>query len=98
VLLYTDGLTEARHNGELVGLDRVSAALGAFTKPHRPRRSPFCARASPTTPLARSPTISVSSPPASPGATEALRKRRADLDPPLILGGRMGPEQRSDRY
>jgi serine phosphatase RsbU (regulator of sigma subunit) len=28
VLLYTDGLTEARHDGELFGLDRVSAALG----------------------------------------------------------------------
>jgi serine phosphatase RsbU (regulator of sigma subunit) len=27
VLLYTDGLTEARHDGELFGLDRVSAAL-----------------------------------------------------------------------
>jgi serine phosphatase RsbU (regulator of sigma subunit) len=28
VLLYTDGLTEARHDGEFFGLDRVSAALG----------------------------------------------------------------------
>jgi serine phosphatase RsbU (regulator of sigma subunit) len=28
VLLYTDGLTEARHDGDLFGLDRVSAALG----------------------------------------------------------------------
>jgi phosphoserine phosphatase RsbU/P len=30
VLLYTDGLTEARHDGELFGLDRVSAALGGL--------------------------------------------------------------------
>ena len=28
VLLYTDGLTEARHDGELFGLDRVTAVLG----------------------------------------------------------------------
>jgi serine phosphatase RsbU (regulator of sigma subunit) len=28
LLLYTDGLTEARHDGELFGLDRVRAALG----------------------------------------------------------------------
>jgi sigma-B regulation protein RsbU (phosphoserine phosphatase) len=28
VLLYTDGLTEARHDGEFFGLDGVSAALG----------------------------------------------------------------------
>ena len=28
VLLYTDGLTEARHNGNVFGLDGVSAALG----------------------------------------------------------------------
>jgi sigma-B regulation protein RsbU (phosphoserine phosphatase) len=35
VLLYTDGLTEARHGGELFGLDGVRAALGG---PHK--RSP----------------------------------------------------------
>ena len=28
MLLYTDGLTEARHDGEFFGLDGVSAALG----------------------------------------------------------------------
>jgi len=33
VLLYTDGLTEARHDGELFGLDRVSAALGDLHQP-----------------------------------------------------------------
>jgi phosphoserine phosphatase RsbU/P len=30
VLLYIDGLTEARHDGEMFGLDRVSAALGGL--------------------------------------------------------------------
>lgn len=33
VLLYTDGLTEARHDGELFGLDGVSAALGSLQRP-----------------------------------------------------------------
>ena len=33
VLLYTDGLTEARHDGELFGLDRVSAALACLRRP-----------------------------------------------------------------
>jgi serine phosphatase RsbU (regulator of sigma subunit) len=33
VLLYTDGLTEARHDGELFGLDRVSAALAGLRGP-----------------------------------------------------------------
>ena len=33
VLLYTDGLTEARHDGKLFGLDGVSAALGGLQKP-----------------------------------------------------------------
>lgn len=33
VLLYTDGLTEARHDGELFGLERVSAALGSIQNP-----------------------------------------------------------------
>jgi sigma-B regulation protein RsbU (phosphoserine phosphatase) len=33
VLLYTDGLTEARHDGELFGLERVSAALGGLREP-----------------------------------------------------------------
>jgi serine phosphatase RsbU (regulator of sigma subunit) len=33
VLLYTDGLTEARHDGELFGLDRVSAALTGLRRP-----------------------------------------------------------------
>ena len=35
LLLYTDGLTEARHDGELFGLERVSAALEGLH-----RRSP----------------------------------------------------------
>jgi len=33
VLLYTDGLTEARHEGEFFGLDGVSAALGKLHTP-----------------------------------------------------------------
>jgi serine phosphatase RsbU (regulator of sigma subunit) len=33
VLLYTDGLTEARHDGELFGLDRVSATLAGIHAP-----------------------------------------------------------------
>ena len=33
VLLYTDGLTEARHDGELFGLDAVSAALAGLQTP-----------------------------------------------------------------
>lgn len=33
VLLYTDGLTEARHESELFGLDRVSAVLAGLNRP-----------------------------------------------------------------
>jgi serine phosphatase RsbU (regulator of sigma subunit) len=33
VLLYTDGLTEARHDGQLFGLDGVSAALAGLHRP-----------------------------------------------------------------
>lgn len=33
VLLYTDGLTEARHDGEMFGSGRVSAALGGLDRP-----------------------------------------------------------------
>jgi serine phosphatase RsbU (regulator of sigma subunit) len=33
VLLYTDGLTEARHAGELFGVDAVSAVLGGLRAP-----------------------------------------------------------------
>ena len=33
VLLYTDGVTEARHNGELFGLDGLTAALGELRNP-----------------------------------------------------------------
>jgi serine phosphatase RsbU (regulator of sigma subunit) len=33
VLLYTDGLTEARHDGKLFGLDGVSAALSGLHNP-----------------------------------------------------------------
>ena len=33
LLLYTDGLTEARHDGELFGLERVSAALESLHMP-----------------------------------------------------------------
>ena len=32
-MLYTDGLTEARHDDELFGLDGVSAALGELQNP-----------------------------------------------------------------
>jgi serine phosphatase RsbU (regulator of sigma subunit) len=82
VLLYTDGLTEARHDGEMFGLNGVSAALGGLHKPHRPRRSPPCGPASPTSPTARSPTISASSPPASPN--RAPPRRCANVEPTLI--------------
>jgi serine phosphatase RsbU (regulator of sigma subunit) len=37
VLLYTDGLTEARRDGKQFGLDGVSAALGGLRKPPRRR-------------------------------------------------------------
>jgi len=33
VLLYTDGLTEARHDGKMFGLERVSAALEGLHEP-----------------------------------------------------------------
>jgi serine phosphatase RsbU (regulator of sigma subunit) len=33
VLLYTDGLTEARHDDQMFGLDGVSAALGGLRRP-----------------------------------------------------------------
>jgi len=33
VLLYTDGLTEARHDGQMFGLDGVSAALAGLHRP-----------------------------------------------------------------
>jgi serine phosphatase RsbU (regulator of sigma subunit) len=33
VLLYTDGLTEARHHGQLFGLERVTATLGELDDP-----------------------------------------------------------------
>ena len=33
MLLYTDGLTEARRDGELFGLDGVSAVLGELENP-----------------------------------------------------------------
>ena len=33
VMLYTDGLTEARHDGELFGLGRVRATLGELADP-----------------------------------------------------------------
>ena len=33
VLLYTDGVTEARHNGELFGLDGLTAALAELQNP-----------------------------------------------------------------
>jgi serine phosphatase RsbU (regulator of sigma subunit) len=33
VLLYTDGLTEARHDDEMFGLAGVSAALGGLHQP-----------------------------------------------------------------
>jgi phosphoserine phosphatase RsbU/P len=33
VLLYTDGLTEARRDGRLLGLDAVSAVLAGLHRP-----------------------------------------------------------------
>ncbi|WP_028065093.1 PP2C family protein-serine/threonine phosphatase [Solirubrobacter soli] len=33
VLLYTDGLTEARHDGQMFGVDGVSAVLGGLHRP-----------------------------------------------------------------
>lgn len=33
VLIYTDGLTEARRDGKLFGLDAVSAVLGSLQSP-----------------------------------------------------------------
>ncbi len=33
MLLYTDGLTEARHDGKPFGLDGVSAALDSLQEP-----------------------------------------------------------------
>jgi serine phosphatase RsbU (regulator of sigma subunit) len=33
VLLFTDGLTEARHDGHMFGLAGVSAALGGLHRP-----------------------------------------------------------------
>jgi serine phosphatase RsbU (regulator of sigma subunit) len=33
VLLYTDGLTEARHGGKVFGLEAVSAALSGLQAP-----------------------------------------------------------------
>ena len=33
MLLYTDGLTEARHDGELFGLEAVSAVLAGLHHP-----------------------------------------------------------------
>ena len=49
LLLYTDGLTEARRDGELFGLERVSAALEGLHRPSRSKRSPCCAHALPST-------------------------------------------------
>jgi serine phosphatase RsbU (regulator of sigma subunit) len=33
ILLYTDGLTEARHDGKQFGLDAVSSALDGLHRP-----------------------------------------------------------------
>jgi serine phosphatase RsbU (regulator of sigma subunit) len=92
-VLYTDGLTEARHDGETFGLNGVSAALGGLHKPS-PTEAVAASHATPTSPTARSPTISASWPPASPDpGAKRVRERRADLDPPRIPGDRMGLEQ-----
>ena len=48
VLIYTDGLTEARRDGKRLGLDAVSTALGSLRAPRRPRRLPSCASAPPS--------------------------------------------------
>ena len=58
VMLYTDGLTEARHDGELFGLGRVRATLGELADPAPARRSKPSARASPSSRKARSQTSS----------------------------------------
>jgi serine phosphatase RsbU (regulator of sigma subunit) len=44
VLLYTDGMTEARRDGQQFGPDAVAPRSPAFTAPQRPRRSRSCAR------------------------------------------------------
>jgi Stage II sporulation protein E (SpoIIE) len=94
VLLYSDGLTEARRDGELFGLDGVRAALRAPHEPSPPRRSPSCAHASPTSRTATSPTTSASSRPAS---TDSPRGRvRADMSPsvsPTPTNGAVEPKR-----
>ena len=65
VLLYTDGLTEARREGQLSGSTPLPPRSRVSAAPHRPKRSPSCARAPPTSPTAPSPTTSACSPPAS---------------------------------
>ena len=50
VLLYTDGLTEARHNGTFFGLRGVTAVLSEFENPSRARPSPPCTHASASSP------------------------------------------------
>ena len=52
VLLYTDGLTQARRDGKQFGLDGVSAALGGLRKPAPTEASPSCAHASLSSPTA----------------------------------------------
>ena len=47
VVLYTDGLTEARYGGQLFGLDGVSAVLVGLHRPSPTEASPSCAHASP---------------------------------------------------
>jgi len=62
---YTDGLTEARHDGSCSGRMPLAPRRATFTGAPRPRRSPCCERGSPSTPTAPSPTTSACSPPAS---------------------------------
>ena len=44
VLLYTDGLTEARHNGAFFGIEGVTAVLGELAEPLGPRGGHDAAR------------------------------------------------------
>ena len=68
VLLYTDGLIEARRDGKLLGLDAVRAVLTGLHEAS-PKEAVAVLRASPpSSPTAGSPTTSASSPRASPDA------------------------------
>jgi Stage II sporulation protein E (SpoIIE) len=90
MLLYTDGLTEARGRGEFFGLDRVNAALGEMTDPTPSQPLIGCAPVSRSSPTARLPTICACWPPGStshaespPLASASVRCASATLGPML---------------